>query len=198
MPNDRIWILGGSTTRTRRSKNAASRRPPSERSAGPSPTPSAPSPSARCSLPSLRRSTLTSFVRSNQVIPPHLREQRRNRRPVHACSCVLGCSLDLEKTAANGSIVIKCVLKILACVVYVIQKCAEYLTAYAYVYIGIHGYNFMTASCASMPTCLLLHVQPNSLTFALRTSIVRPLSCMCMCACACLYPHTHRQSLQSL
>ena len=29
--------------------------------------------------------------------------------------------------------------------IHCIRKCAEYITAYAYVYIGIHGYNFCTA-----------------------------------------------------
>jgi hypothetical protein len=39
----------------------------------------------------------------------------------------------------------KRVLKIIACLIHCVRKCAEYLTAYAYVYIGVHGYNFLTA-----------------------------------------------------
>ena len=50
-----------------------------------------------------------------------------------------------EKARKQGNKLLECLLACLACLIACIQKCVEYMNKYAYTYVGIYGYGFMTA-----------------------------------------------------
>jgi len=54
------------------------------------------------------------------------------------------------KAKKQGNKLMECVLYCLACCVACLEKCVEYMNKYAYTYVGIYGYGFMTAGMKVM------------------------------------------------